>query len=84
MTSFLNLYGMKKLISILLRIFGVLFSIIAIVSAFAALTSLLERSKHGSGLMFADVEIFTGITIIFLTASIICFWTAVKIKKNSL
>jgi hypothetical protein len=74
---------MKKIISILLKIFGVLFSIIAVISAFGALTSLAERSAHGAGLMFADVEIFIGLTIIFLTAGIICIWIAVKIKKDS-
>ena len=72
---------MKKTISTLLTILGILFSIIAVISAFGALTSLAERSKHGAGLMFADVEIFIGLTLIFLTAGIICFWIAAKIRK---
>lgn len=74
---------MKKIISILLIISGILFSIIAVISAFGALTSLAERSKYGAGLMFADVELFIGLTVIFLTAGIICLWTAAKIKKYS-
>jgi len=73
---------MKKTITTLLTILGILFSIIAVISAFGALTSLAERSEHSAGLMFADVEIFVGITLIFLTAGIICFWIAAKIKKN--
>jgi hypothetical protein len=74
---------MKKIISTLLTIFGVLFSIIAVISAFWALTSLAERSTHGAGLMFADVEIFIGLTLIFLTAGIICFWIAAKTRKST-
>jgi len=74
---------MKNTISTLLTIFGVIFSIIAVISAFGALTSLAERSSHGAGLMFADVEIFIGLTLIFLTAGIISFWIAVKIRKYS-
>jgi hypothetical protein len=80
--DFLNLGGMKKTISILLSIFGVLFSILTVVSAFGALTSLAERSTHGAGLMFADVEIFIGLTLIFLTSGIICFWIAAKFRKS--
>jgi|WetSurMetagenome_2_1015567.scaffolds.fasta_scaffold86190_2 hypothetical protein len=82
-TGLLILPGMKKTTSTLLTIFGVLFSIIAVISAFWALTSLAERYSHGAGLMFADVEIFIVLTLIFLTAGIICFWIAAKIRKNS-
>jgi hypothetical protein len=74
---------MKKTISTILIIVGALFSILTVVSAFGALTSLAERLTHGAGLMFADVEILIGLTLIFLTAGIICFWIASKIKKIS-
>jgi len=74
---------MKKTIFTLLIIFGALFSIIALISAVGVLLSLAERSNYGTGLMFADVEIFLGLTIIFLTAGIICIWIAAKIKKDS-
>jgi len=74
---------MKKTISTLLTIFGMFFSILTTVSAFGALTSFAERSTHGTGLMFADVEIFIGLTLICLTAGIMCFGIATKIRKNS-
>jgi len=60
----------------------VLFSIIAIISAVGVLLSLAERSNYGAGLMFADVEIFIGLTLIFLSTGIICFGIAAKIKKD--
>jgi len=74
---------MKNTISTLLTILGGLFSILTIISTFATLTAFAERSTHGAGLMFADVEIFIGLTLVFLTAGIICFWTASKIRKSS-
>jgi hypothetical protein len=74
---------MKNTSSTLLTIFGVIFSIIAVISAFGALTSFAERTTHGAGLMFADVEIFIGLTLVFITAGIICFWIAAKIRKSS-
>ena len=74
---------MKKTIFTLLIIFGLLFSIIALISAVGILLSLAERSNYGAGLLFADVEIFIALALIFLAMAIICFWTALKIRKSS-
>lgn len=71
---------MKILISFLI-IFGVLFSVLTIVATFGVVSAYIERTQHGAGLMFADVEILAGLAIIFLLISIICFWSASKFKK---
>jgi len=40
----------------------------------------MERINHGSGLMFADAEIFLVLMLFFLFAGILCFWIIKKIK----
>jgi hypothetical protein len=72
---------MKILISFLI-IFGVLFTLLTIVATFGTVSAYVERTNYGPGLMFADVEVLAGLAIIFLLISIICFWSASKIKKS--
>ena len=74
---------MKKTFFALLMVLGVLFTVLTIITTFGVVAAYIERTQHGAGLMFADVEILAGLTILFLIASIICFWIASKIKKNS-
>ena len=73
---------MKKTLFTLLTIFGTLFSLLSIVTTFGVVSAYIERTQHGAGLMFADVEVLAGLAITFLLISIICFWSASKIKKS--
>lgn len=71
---------MKKIFLLLLKILGVLFISIAILCAWGALNSFLERSQHGAGLMFADAEIFSLLTVVFLIIGLVCLLVRKKIK----
>ena len=71
---------MKKIFLLLLKILGVLFISIAILCAWGALNSFLERSQHGAGLMFADAEIFSLLTVVFLIIGLVCLLVRNKIK----
>jgi hypothetical protein len=71
---------MKKTISIGLWIAGGLMLLIALVSGGVSVLSLVERSQHGPGLLFADVE-FLG--FIALIAAILGAATLFVAKKLS-
>ena len=75
---------MKKTFSVILKTLGVIFISIAVVFAWACFSSFMERINHGSGLMFADAEIFLTLMLFFLFLGIICFWIERKLKKNRL
>jgi hypothetical protein len=53
---------------------------ISLVFAFFALSSFLERGKYGSGLMFADAEIFILLTLVFSVLGFVCLWIGKKLK----
>ena len=79
-SRFIPLYfSMKKSISVILKTFGVIFISIAVLFAWASFNSFMERINHGSGLMFADAEIFLVLMLIFLIAGILCFWIEKKL-----
>ncbi|MCU0343313.1 MAG: hypothetical protein MUF28_05775 [Ignavibacterium sp.] len=71
---------MKKTYSVILKTLGVIFISIAVVFAWACFNSFMERINHGSGLMFADAEIFLVLFLIFLAAGIFCFWIEKKLS----
>ena len=71
---------MKKNISVLLKTFGVIFISLAVVLGWAAFNSFMERINHGSGLMFADAEIFLVLMLFFLFLGILCFWLEKRIS----
>ena len=73
---------MKKSISVLLKTLGVMFISLAAISGWASLNSFIERINHGSGLMFADAEIFLVLTLFFLFIGIVFFWIERKLKKT--
>ena len=75
---------MKKSISALLKTFGVILITMALVLGWASFNSFIERINNGSGLMFADAEIFLVLMLIFLFAGIVFFWIERKLKKNDL
>ena len=73
---------MKKSISALLKTLGVIFISLALVMGWASINSFIERINNGSGLMFADAEIFLVLMLIFLFAGIVLFWIERKLKKT--
>lgn len=80
--SLLKQLTMKKTISLLVIIPGILFIILALISGMSALSAYLERAEHGAGLMFADAEIFLFITIAFLCLGLMCLWIGKKLKQS--
>jgi len=73
---------MKKIISALLKTLGVIFISLALVMGWASFNSFIERINSGSGLMFADAEIFLVLMLIFLFAGIVFFLVERKLKKT--
>ena len=73
---------MKKTFTSLLTIIGFIFLLVALMSGFYAVSAIVERLQQGSGLLFADVEIFTIITILFIVLGILCLWNSNRIKKQ--
>ena len=73
---------MKKIISALLKTLGVIFISLALVMGWASFNSFIERINNGSGLMFADAEIFLVLTLFFLFIGIVCFGIERKLKKT--
>ncbi len=71
---------MKKSISVILKTLGVILISLAVVYGWASFNSFTERINHGSGLMFADAEIFLLLMLFFLFLGIVCFWIVKKIK----
>lgn len=68
---------------VVLNIFGVLSLLIALVFGILSLSAYLERTKYGSGLMFAGVEFFGLIAIIFLLFGFVFLFISRKIKKSN-
>ena len=73
---------MKKTFSVILKTLGVILISIAVAFGWASLNSFMERINHGSGLMFADAEIFLVLMLFFLFAGILCFWIDQKNKRR--
>lgn len=73
---------MKKSISALLKTLGVILISLALVMGWASFNSFIERINNGSGLMFADAEIFLVLTLFFLFAGIVFFLVERKLKKT--
>jgi hypothetical protein len=71
---------MKKILKPLFTTIGIISFIIALFSAYCSLIAFLERSANGSGLFFADVEIFSAFTIFFLIFAVISFLVVRKLR----
>jgi cell division protein FtsX len=74
---------MNKTFSVLLKTLGVILITLAVVFGWASFNSFMERINHGSGLMFADAEIFLVLMFFFLFIGILCFWIERKLNTNS-
>jgi len=57
--------SVKSIFASALLFLGIILILIALISAYFFLISFIERQSYGSGLLFADVEIFGLVTIIF-------------------
>lgn len=73
---------MRKTLASVLTIVGIISLLVSLMSAYYAVISFIERSKYGSGLLFADVEIFSAITIIFIVIGSFSLWISYRVKKN--
>ena len=73
---------MRKILVPLLTTVGIISLLVSLMSAYYAVISFIERSKYGPGLFFADVEIFTAITLVFIVAGSAALWISYRIKKN--
>jgi hypothetical protein len=67
--------------SFLLKMSGVLSIAISAILAFFAMNVYFERSNYGSGLMFADAELFMILVIIFLFIGVACLLISKKLKS---
>jgi hypothetical protein len=72
--SFLN--------SILLSI-GIFFILLTLISVYFLLTSFIERQRHGSGLLFADVELFAFAAIVFCFLGIISIYFSRRVSRKN-
>ncbi len=73
---------MKKIIASMLTVSGFVSFLVAVMSAYYAIISFIERSKYGPGLLFADVEMFTIITLFFIIIGFLCLLISNRIKKS--
>ncbi|NWG28256.1 MAG: hypothetical protein HXY48_06950 [Ignavibacteriaceae bacterium] len=71
----------KSLLSLLFIFLVITFVLIAVISVYLALSLLIERYSHGAGLLFADVEIFGLVTILFNVLSVITILAYKKILR---
>jgi len=67
----------------LLVFMGALFLLCAFLSGIAALNSLAERIRHGSGLMFADVEFFALVSAVLGAIGGIAVWLGLRMKSGN-
>lgn len=74
---------MRKALAGLLTLLGIVSLLVSLMSAFYAVISFLDRSKYGPGLFFADVEIFTAITVFFIAAGSAALWISYRIKRHT-
>lgn len=73
---------MRKTLVSILTLLGAVSLLVSLMSAYYAVISFLERSNNGAGLMWADVEIFSAITIFFIIVGSAALWISYRIKKR--
>jgi hypothetical protein len=73
---------MRKTLVSILTLLGAVSLLVSLMSAYYAVISFLDRSNNGSGLIWADVEIFSAITIFFIIIGSAALWTSYRIKRN--
>lgn len=66
----------------MLWILGGLLMLAALLSGGACFISLMERSKYGPGLFFADVEIFAVMMLFFVGVGGLLMWIAKRLTRS--
>jgi len=72
----------KYFFSICFLVIGIFFILLTLISAYLFLVSFLERQSHGSGPLFADVELFALAVIILGVFGTIAIIISRKISKS--
>lgn len=67
---------------VLLKILGFLSFFASIIATIFGIEALIERSRWGRGIMFADVEILFMVALLFLLVGFIFVFVANKLKKK--
>jgi hypothetical protein len=73
----------KPILSKVMFSFGVLLLLLAVLSAISAISAFLERSRFGQGLLFADAEFFSIITIILVILAASLLFISKKISDKT-
>jgi len=74
--------SVSSVFSTILALSGGILLVIAFLSGGAAILSLIERLQHGSGLLFADVELFGLVAFICGFAGGFAVFGAKKLSKR--
>lgn len=74
--------SVKSIFASALLFLGIFLILVALISGYFFLMSFIERQSHGSGLLFADVELFALAAIIFGTFGTIAIIISRKISNS--
>jgi hypothetical protein len=74
--------NVSSVLSTILALCGGILLVIALLSGGASILSLIERLQHGSGLLFADVELFGVVAIICALSGGLAVFGAKKLSKR--
>jgi len=69
---------MKKIFSLILKVLGFVFISAALLGALGTVSAYIARAKLGTGLLFAEAEIFILSTVVFTMLGITSFWIGEK------
>lgn len=75
--------SVSSIFSTILALGGGILLVIALLSAGASILSLIERLQHGSGPLFADVELFGFVAFICACAGGLALFAAKKLSKSN-
>ncbi len=73
---------MKKAFSSILAILGFIFFLIALMSAYYGITTLIEKSGYRNGFSFSAIEVYAGLTLLFALIGFLFLRISNKIKKH--
>ena len=71
----------STVVSVILRIIGALFLLLALGAGMASVSALAERMRYGPGIMFADVEFFGLLALVSGVLGTILIISANKLSK---
>lgn len=71
-----------KVIAVFFNFLGALFCLLAVIAGGMSVTALLERMRHGRGIMFADVEFFVLTALALLVLGLVLLVAARQLTKR--